>query len=97
MTDTPAPTTPPQTPAAELAYAEAVAELEAILERLETDELDVDHLADRVGRAAALIRECRDRIASTRFEVDRIVTELQAPGAPTGRTDAQPPPDDPPF
>ena len=80
MTEAPAPT-----PASALTYADAVAELEAILEGLEGDELDVDHLTAQVARAAALIGECRDRIAKTRFEVERIVTELhpQAP-APGG-------------
>ncbi len=69
MTDAP-------TPAKDLRYAEAVEELELILDDLEGDELDVDHLATKVARAAALIRECRDRIATTRFEVERIVTDL---------------------
>ena len=80
MTEAPAPT-----PARALTYAAAVAELEAILEGLEGDELDVDHLTAQVARAAELIGECRDRIAKTRFEVERIVTELhpQAP-APAG-------------
>lgn len=81
MTDTPA---AEPTPVGELAYADAVEELEAILESLEGDEPDVDHLADSVARAAALIRECRARIAGTRFEVERIVSELHTggPGAP---------------
>lgn len=69
MTDAP-------TPAKDLRYAEAVEELEAILDGLEGDELDVDDLADQVARAAVLIRECRDRIAATRYEVERIVTDL---------------------
>jgi exodeoxyribonuclease VII small subunit len=90
VTDAPTPT-----PASELSYAEAVEELEAILEGIEGDELDVDHLAERVSRAAALITECRNRIAATRFEVERIVTDLQAPSAtapgaepPEGRSPA---------
>ena len=82
MTDAPAPR-----PAAELAYAAAVAELEAILEGLEGNELDVDHLTAQVARAAELIGECRDRIAATRFEVERIVTELQ-PRPPAADGDA---------
>jgi exodeoxyribonuclease VII small subunit len=76
VTDRPGPT-----PASQLSYAEAVEELEAILEGIEGDELDVDHLAERVGRAAELITECRGRIAATRFEVERIVSDLQAPTA----------------
>ncbi len=79
----------PPAPVAELAYADAVAELESILESLEGDVPDVDHLAQSVARAAALIRECRARIAATRFEVERIVADLDAgvPGAPGEEAD----------
>lgn len=80
MTDAP-------TPVEELTYAQAVEELDAILEDLERDDLDVDHLAGTVARAAELIRECRSRIAATRFKVDRIVADLHPdnPATPAGR------------
>ena len=57
-------------------YAAAIGELEAILAELEDDALDVDRLAERVARAAELIRLCRDRITGTRLEVEKIVAEL---------------------
>jgi exodeoxyribonuclease VII small subunit len=59
-----------------IAYADALAELETILAGLERDEPDVDQLADRVARAALLIRLCRGRIAAARLEVERVVTDL---------------------
>jgi exodeoxyribonuclease VII small subunit len=61
-------------------YADAVEELEGILAELEDDSIDVDLLAARVARAAALIRLCRSRIADTRLEVERIVADLD-PGS----------------
>jgi len=73
-----------------LSYARAVEELEAILDELEDDNLDVDRLAQRVGRAATLIRLCRERIGHTRLEVERIVADLDA-ATPT------PPDDQPPY
>ena len=63
-------------PLAELAYTDALAELEAILERLEHDEPDVDRVADDVARAAALIAHCRTRIATARLTVDEVVAGL---------------------
>lgn len=60
----------------EVSYADAVAELEGIVASLERDELDVDVLAARVGRAAELIKLCRDRIGATRIEVERLVADL---------------------
>jgi exodeoxyribonuclease VII small subunit len=66
----------------DLPYADALAELEAILAGLERDEPDVDQLADRVARAAVLIRLCRARIAAARLEVERVVTDLGDPAEP---------------
>lgn len=76
MTD---PATPARPEAAErpLGYAEAVEELDAILARLEDDDIDVDHLADQVRRAAELIATCRERIADARVEVTQIVADLE--------------------
>ena len=60
----------------ELGYAEALEELEAILVDLDDDELDVDALATKVERAAALVRLCRERISGARMQVDEIVAGL---------------------
>jgi exodeoxyribonuclease VII small subunit len=62
----------------EIGYADALAELEGILDELDGDEVDVDVLGSRVRRAAELLRLCRDRIASARFDVEQVVAELEA-------------------
>jgi len=59
-----------------IGYAEAMAELEAILAEIEADDVDVDVLSDRVKRAAELIKVCRERIHATRTEVEDIVAGL---------------------
>jgi exodeoxyribonuclease VII small subunit len=59
-----------------LGYGQAVAELETILAELEGEAVDVDRLADRVRRASALIRLCRERVGSARVEIERIVADL---------------------
>ena len=69
------------TPVEGLAYADAVAELDAILDRLEHDEPDVDRVAADVARASALIAHCRERIASARLRVDEVVATLAGPDA----------------
>jgi exodeoxyribonuclease VII small subunit len=63
--------------AAEPGYGEAMAELEAILDELEGDQLDVDLLAARVQRASELLKICRARIARAQQDVDRIVSDLE--------------------
>ena len=60
----------------EIRWADAISELEAILTKLDDDALDVDVLAAQVARAAELIGLCRDRITSTKLEVERIVGDI---------------------
>lgn len=59
-----------------LGYADALAELEAILSELERDNIDVDRLASQVQRAAVLIKMCRDRIGNARVQIESVVAEL---------------------
>ena len=68
----------------EIGYADAMRELDAILEELERDDLDVDVLAERVRRASFLIKLCRGRIARARADVEGIVTDLEAFAAAEG-------------
>ncbi|HLT16790.1 MAG TPA: exodeoxyribonuclease VII small subunit [Acidimicrobiales bacterium] len=85
MPDTPAPEAPDGGP---IGYGAALAELEAILDEIEDDAVDVDVLAARVKRAAELLRICRDRITAARIEVTQIVADLDPSSledeAPTG-------------
>jgi exodeoxyribonuclease VII small subunit len=68
----------------ELAYTDALDELERILERLEHDEPDVDRVASDVARAAELIVYCRERIASARLRVEEVVATLADDGGTDG-------------
>ena len=61
----------------DLTYARAMAELEDILAELERDDVDIDHLTERVARAAALIEFCRSRIEAARVDVTRLVEGLE--------------------
>ena len=64
----------PSTP--QIGYAEAQRELDAILAELERSDVDVDRLAERVQRAAELIRLCRERIGAARVHIEQVVAEL---------------------
>ncbi|MCC5952106.1 MAG: exodeoxyribonuclease VII small subunit [Acidimicrobiia bacterium] len=57
-------------------YAEAMAELETLLDALEAADADVDLLVERVRRAAVLVRFCRSRLDGARLEVEQITAEL---------------------
>ena len=60
----------------ELGYADALSELEEILEQLEDADIDVDVLSSKVERAAVLIRLCRGRIRDAQLSVEEIVADL---------------------
>ena len=75
---------------AEIGYADAMAELESILDDLEDDDLDVDVLASRIERASTLIQVCRERIGAATVQVERVVASLAATAA-----DAEDDTDDP--
>ena len=58
-------------------YAGALAELDNILDELESADVDVDQLAERVRRAAELIATCRERIGAARMQIDEVVAGLE--------------------
>ena len=62
----------------QVGYAEALAELEGILTELESDEVDVDTLAQHVQRASLLFELCRERIGNARLRIEEVVAQLDA-------------------
>jgi exodeoxyribonuclease VII small subunit len=63
--------------AKELSYSGAMAELEEIVASIESEDVDVDVLAEKMKRAAVLIKFCKDRLKNTEEEVKKIVTEME--------------------
>lgn len=59
-----------------IGYAQALDELQTILEELESSEVDVDKLAVSVQRASRLIELCRDRIGSAKLQIEDVVKGL---------------------
>jgi exodeoxyribonuclease VII small subunit len=61
----------------EMGYAEALEELESILESLEEEDVDVDELAERVQRASMLIELCRERIGKAKLRIEEVVSAVE--------------------
>jgi exodeoxyribonuclease VII small subunit len=55
-----------------ITYAEAIKELEQILERLRSGNVEINELALTVKRANDLVEECRRQLTLTRQELDKI-------------------------
>ncbi len=58
-------------------YKEAVQELNSILEELESENIDVDEVSQKVKKAVDLIKVCRDKIDKTEMEVRKIVKKFE--------------------
>lgn len=65
---------PTFSPVTELSYNQAVAELEDIMRRMQSDALDVDLLAAYTRRATELLAECRRRLTATDEELRTILS-----------------------
>ena len=65
-----------QTELIEIDYASAIGELEDILTRLESSNVDVDELTQQVRRAAVLIGHCRSRLHIVERDVHTVLNEL---------------------
>ena len=53
------------------------AELEDLLEQIDSEDVDLDDLAVKVERASELIRVCRDKIENTEMQVRTIIEDLE--------------------
>ena len=58
-----------------ISYSEALAEIEAILEKIEGGKLDVDELAEKVTRVTILLKICRDRLHKTETQINKILED----------------------
>lgn len=68
----------PAPPAQPQSYSAAAAELEEILDEIESGTVDIDVLTEKAERAAALIKLCRERLAGTELKVTKVIDALEA-------------------
>ena len=61
--------------AKEIKYEEAVRQLEEIVDKMESDELDLDSMGEQLKKAKTLIRLCKARLTKTDEEIKRILEE----------------------
>jgi exodeoxyribonuclease VII small subunit len=57
-------------------YTEAIGELENILEKIESGDLDVDILSEEIKKASALLKFCKDKLYKTDTEIKKILDNL---------------------
>lgn len=59
-----------------LTYSKAKQELEEIVLAIESGELDVDALTEKVKRASELIAFCKEKLTKTDVELQKILNEI---------------------
>lgn len=58
-------------------YSEAISELEGILQKMESDQCDIDSLAQYTTRALELLKFCRERLFKTDEEVKKCLEAMK--------------------
>lgn len=58
-------------------YNEAIDEIEEILQKIESGELDVDELTDKVKRVAYLLETCKKKLKTTESEIQKVIDGLE--------------------
>jgi exodeoxyribonuclease VII small subunit len=71
-------------------YTEAFNELQSIIAEIEGGSISVDKLAEKVKRAALLIRICQDKLHSTEDDVSKILAGLESLDEPSSFSRDQP-------
>ncbi|AEA43515.1 exodeoxyribonuclease VII small subunit [Fluviicola taffensis] len=61
-----------------LTYEKAYEELQQIIADIESGEISVDLLSEKVKRAAALIQICKNKLTSTENDVHQILNDLKS-------------------
>ena len=58
-------------------YSEAFDELQQIVSEIESGEISVDQLSEKVKRATLLIRVCKQKLVTTEEDVTRLLKDLE--------------------
>jgi exodeoxyribonuclease VII small subunit len=62
----------------EIKYTAAFEELQQIVEEIESGEISVDELSEKVKRASVLIAVCKQKLFKTEDDVNQILKELES-------------------
>lgn len=65
--------------AEEMTYTKAMAELEGIVAKMQSENCDIDSLAGYTSRALELLKFCREKLFATDQEVKKCLDSLNQP------------------
>ena len=62
----------------DVTYDSAIKEIEDILQKIESGELSVDGLTEKVKRVASLLDICKKKLKTTEKEIQKVIDGLEA-------------------
>ena len=62
----------------DIKYAKAMKRLEEIMQKIESEEVDIDDLSLRVKEAVELIKVCKSKIEKAEMEVKKVVADFES-------------------
>ena len=63
-----------------ISYQEAIREIEEIIKKIESGELDVDQLTGQVKRVSYLLDICRKKLKTAEEEIEKIIEGMKEEG-----------------
>jgi len=55
-----------------ISYREAIAEIETIIREIDTEEIDLDEIQEKIKRFKFLMEECQTKLKATEKEIDKL-------------------------
>ena len=62
----------------DIKYSKAIKKLDEIISKIESEEIDVDELADNVKEAVDLLKVCKNKIEKAQMDVKKVVDGFAA-------------------
>lgn len=59
-----------------ISYADALLELEDIVQLIEQDNVDIDMLLEKVKRASVLVKACKEKLRTADSELQKLLGEM---------------------
>lgn len=59
-----------------MSYKNAIAEIQEILDKIESEEIDIETLSEKVKRATELIAYCKEKLIKIDSDVENILKDI---------------------
>ena len=61
----------------DIKYSKAMERLEAIIRDIESEQIDIDELSEKVKEAVSLVKVCKDKIEKAELQVKEVVDKFE--------------------